>query len=246
MALNKQNNAYTLIYIIVLVILVGAGLAMTSMSLSDRQKVNADADKMRQILAAVHIVPAKGQMQAEYGRVITSSEVVNDRGERIEGAVAFDVDVAQQSRKPAAERLLPVYVATTGTGVKYILPVYGSGLWGPIWGYVAVDADGSTIYGAFFGHQGETPGLGAEIEKPAFSDQFDNKQLWKNGHFAPVAVVKKGMKPQGDEDYVDGVSGGTITSKGVSAMLSDCLAPYAAFLQKVKDNGGHEATTNIK
>ena len=246
MALNKQSNVYTLIYIIVLVVLVGASLAVTSMSLADRQKVNADADKMRQILAAVHIVPEKGQMQDTYNSVIRSTEVVNDKGETVPGAVAFDIDVAAQSKLPDAERQLPVYVADTEQGVKYILPVYGAGLWGPIWGYVAVDADGSTIYGAFFGHQGETPGLGAEIEKPAFSDQFDNKTLWKNGHFAPVAVVKKGLKPQGDEDYVDGVSGGTITSKGVSAMLHDCLTPYAAFLQKVKNQDGTLAAANNK
>ena len=95
---------------------------------------------------------------------------------------------------------------------------------------MALDADGSTVYGAYFAHQGETPGLGAEIEKPAFSSQFEGKQLFKGSRFLPVAVVKAGQKPVGDEDYVDGVSGGTITSKGVSAMLSDCLTPYEAFL----------------
>ena len=111
-------------------------------------------------------------------------------------------------------------------------------------GNIAIDADGSTVYGAFFGHQGETPGLGAEIEKPGFSEQFNGKELWKNDVFSPVAVVKKGQKPQDDRDYVDGISGGTITSKGVSAMLSDCLQPYADFLKKVKDNDVKNAGNN--
>ena len=106
------------------------------------------------------------------------------------------------------------------------------GLWGPIWGYVAIDSDGTTIYGAFFDHQGETPGLGAEITKPAFTDQFEGKEIFKSGQFLPVEVVKKGMKPEGDADYVDGISGGTITSKGVSAMLGDCLSPYRTYLEK--------------
>ena len=116
---------------------------------------------------------------------------------------------------------------------KYILPVYGAGLWGPIWGYVAFDADGSTIYGAYFAHQGETPGLGAEIEKPKFTDEFKGLNLFKDGQFMPIAVVKAGQKPQGGEDYVDGVSGGTITSKGVGAMLDNCLTPYKSYLESL-------------
>ncbi|MDE7443348.1 MAG: NADH:ubiquinone reductase (Na(+)-transporting) subunit C, partial [Muribaculaceae bacterium] len=116
---------------------------------------------------------------------------------------------------------------------KYIIPVYGAGLWGPIWGYVAFDSDGSTVYGAYFAHQGETPGLGAEIEKPAFSNQFEGKTVFHDDRFLPIAVVKAGQKPLGGEDYVDGVSGGTITSKGVGAMLENCLSPYANYLKSL-------------
>ena len=111
--------------------------------------------------------------------------------------------------------------------------MYGAGLWGPIWGYISVDSNGSDVYGAYFAHQGETPGLGAEIEKPAFSGQFAGKKLIKDGTFLPVAVVKAGQHPQGDEDYVDGISGGTITSKGVGAMIDNCIAPYDAFLRNL-------------
>ena len=244
MAINKQSNGYTLIYIIALVAVVGAALAITSMSLAAHKKANADADKMRQILAAVHVVPEKGQMRQAYDKYITSTIVVNSKGETVEGSDAFDIDVAAEVKKPEAERLLPVYIAKVESGTKYIMPVYGAGLWGPIWGYVAIDADGSTVYGAFFGHQGATPGLGAEIEKPGLSEQFNGKELWKNDVFSPVTVVKKGQKPQDDRDYVDGISGGTITSKGVSAMLSDCLQPYADFLKKVKDNDVKNAGNN--
>lgn len=229
--MNKQSNAYTVIYVIVLVAIVGTALAFTSMSLKDRQNDNIAADKMRQILASVHITPAKADIKADFGRYITRQFIVNAEGGEVAGD-AFAVNVAAQVKKPAAERELPVYECRLGDGtVKYILPVYGAGLWGPIWGYVALDADGSTIYGAYFAHEGETPGLGAEIEKPAFSSQFDGKHMFKGGRFLPVAVVKAGQKPAGDEDYVDGVSGGTITSKGVGAMLDDSLRPYANFLK---------------
>ena len=232
--MKKQGNIYTIIYIIAVVVIVGTGLAVTSMSLKDRQQENADADKMRQILASVHVVPTEGvKVSDEFNKYITDQIVVDNTGKEI-AKDAFSINVQQQSKvKDAAKRQLPVYICDLGeNGKKYILPVYGAGLWGPIWGYVAVDADGSTIYGAYFAHQGETPGLGAEIEKPYFSDQFDGKHLFQDGEFHAVQVVKKGLKPtDADADYVDGISGGTITSKGVSAMLADCLAPYKAYLE---------------
>ena len=230
--MNKQSNTYTIIYIIVLVVVVGTALAATSLALRGRQQDNVNADKMSQILNAALITPDKQNVVAEFDKYITEQFVVNDRGERMEGVDAFNVNVVAQSKLGADRRELPVFVCTTPDGaVKYIVPVYGAGLWGPIWGYVAFDSDGSTIYGAYFAHQGETPGLGAEIEKPAFSSQFEGKQVFKDGHFRPVAVVKAGQQPLNGEDYVDGISGGTITSKGVGAMLDNCLTPYRKFLQ---------------
>lgn len=232
--MNKQSNTYTIIYIVVLVLVVGSALALTAMALKPRQQANADADKMRQILASVHVTAEASDVITTFDRYITSQYTVNSLGEKT-GDNAFAVNVAAESKLPDAERQLPVYECTMTDGsVKYILPVYGAGLWGPIWGYVALDADGSTIFGAYFAHQGETPGLGAEIEKPAFSDQFEGKQMFKNGTYLPVTVVKSGQKPLGDEDYVDAVSGGTITSKGVAAMLSDCLTPYKQYLETLR------------
>lgn len=228
--MNKQSNTYTIIYIIVMVVVVGAALAFTAMGLKARQQANEDADRMTQILAAVHVVPAKGAVAEDFGKYITDQFIVNSKGEKT-GTNAFGVNVAAQVKQPVDKRELPVYVCKVADGsTKYILPVYGAGLWGPIWGYVALDADGSTVYGAYFAHQGETPGLGAEIEKPAFSNQFDGKVMWHGDTFQPIAVVKAGQAPADGRDYVDGISGGTITSKGVSAMLTDCLQPYEPFL----------------
>lgn len=234
--MNKQSNTYTIIYIIVLVAIVGTALAWTALTLKPRQQANIDADKMNQILAAALITPAEGQTVNDFERYITSQYAVNAEGQKLEGVDAFSVNVAAQTKLPADKRELPVYVCTTADGdTKYILPVYGAGLWGPIWGYVAFDDDGSTIYGAYFAHQGETPGLGAEIAKPAFSEQFQGKHVFKDGRFLPIAVVKAGMKPLSGEDYVDAISGGTITSKGVGDMLTHCLTPYRKFLQSLSE-----------
>lgn len=233
--MNKQSNTYTIIYIIVLVVVVGAALALTAMSLRPKQQANADMDKMRQILASVGIVPAKGQISDDYHKFIVEEYVVNSQGERIDGN-AFDVNVEKMSKEAdASMRQLPIYVCDLHGSYKYILPVYGAGLWGPIWGYVAMDADGTSVYGAYFAHQGETPGLGAEIEKPAFSDQFKGKRLWIDGNFQPIEVMKAGQKPSDGADYVDGVSGGTITSKGVGSMLDNCLTPYKSYLETLRN-----------
>lgn len=237
MRLNKQSNIYTILYIVILVVVVGTALAVTSMSLKDRQQANADAAKMKQILAAARITVAEGESVSEiFNRYIVEQPVYDAQGKRIDGSIAFDVDVQKQAQEAAEERLLPVYVAKLQDGAtKYIVPVYGNGLWGPIWGYVAFNDDkAATIYGAFFDHQGETPGLGAEIAKPEFCDQFRGKSPYNaDGKFLGIAVVKKGMKPNGDEEYVDGISGGTITSKGVDAMLSNCLKPYEPILNRL-------------
>jgi Na+-transporting NADH:ubiquinone oxidoreductase subunit C len=232
--MNKQSNVYTLVYIIILVVVVGAALAFTAISLKDRQQANADADKMRQILASVNIRPAADSIIADYEKFVIESYVVNADGTRDNSIDAFDVNVAQEIKKPDDKRLLPVFVCRLADGnTKYIIPLYGAGLWGPIWGYISLDSDASTLYGAYFAHQGETPGLGAEIEKPAFSGQFKGKRLVKDGAFMPVTVVKAGQKPSGSEDYVDGVSGGTITSKGVAAMLDNCIRPYKTYLEDI-------------
>lgn len=241
--MNKQSNTYTLLYIIVTVIIVGAALAYTSMLLGNKQKANADADKMRQIMLAVHIQPEAKDIATTFNKLIVTQEYVDAAGNVTFEAPAgdksvFDTDIATEIRKPDNERQLPVFVCRLENGqTKYILPTYGAGLWGPIWGYIAVDADGSTIYGAYFSHSSETPGLGAEIESEAFRNQFDNKQLIHDGNFIPVEVVKSGQLPQNaDADYVDAISGGTITSKGVSAMLNNCLTPYKNFLETLKNN----------
>ncbi len=241
MKINKQSTTYIIIYIAAIVVVVGAALAITSMSLKDKQQENIDADKMKQILASVHITTDAETVADEFAKYITEQHVVDIDGNVITDN-AFEVNVALESKKKnPADRQLPIYVCDLGEqGKKYILPAYGTGLWGPIWGYIAVDEDGSTIYGAYFSHQGETPGLGARIEEPAFSSQFNDKHMFVNDTtFIPVTVVKKGQKPNNGGEYVNAVSGGTITSKGVASMLDNCLTPYAAYLRKIS----HRQTT---
>lgn len=235
MKMNKNSNVYTIIYIVVLVLVVGVALSLVYQALRPQQLDNMANDKKRQILAAALITPEEGESMAElYEKHITSTMVINSQGLEVKGSTdAFDVNVANEVKKTADKRLLPVFECNTEQGTKYIIPAYGAGLWGPIWGYVAMNADGKTIYGAYFAHQGETPGLGAEIEKPAFSDQFKGQPLYNDGHFEPVKVVKSGKEPASG-GFVHAISGGTITSQGVQKMLDNSLSPYDAFFTNLQ------------
>ena len=135
------------------------------------------------------------------------------------------------------QQRFPLYVAEKEGKTFYVIPLYGAGLWDAIWGYVALDGDKNTIVGANFDHKGETPGLGAEITTDWFQAQFAGKSLLKDANadfstsnFASVIVVKGGAKA-GDVHGVDGISGGTITSDGVSDMLEERLARYLPYFK---------------
>lgn len=235
--MNKQSNTYTIIYAIVLVAIVGVVLSVVYQALRPAQEENIANDTKRQILAAALIYPTSGESIGDlYSQHIKDSYIVDSKGDTIAGNLdPFDVNVSLEVKKPADKRMLPVFVCSTDKGEKYIVPVYGAGLWGPIWGYIAMDSNGDTIYGAYFAHQGETPGLGAEIEKPAFSSQFEGKDIFNpSGDFQSVKIVKNGQEPTSGS-FVHAISGGTITSQGVQKMLSNSLEPYSVFFKKLRN-----------
>ncbi len=222
--MNRDSNSYTIIYASVMVLLVAVVLAFTSQSLKSFQKKNEDNDKRQQILRSINIDVSATEAETRYNDLIKESFLINDKGEKVDGD-AFSADVV----KAFAENLYPVFVANVDGKTKYIMALRGAGLWGPLWGYIALDDDKNTVYGADFSHAGETPGLGAEITRKDFSGQFAGKKLFMNNEFKSIAVVKPGKNAIG-QDYVDGISGGTITSQGVDHMLFNSLNGYVKFL----------------
>lgn len=231
--MNKESNIYTLIYAGVMVVLVALILAFASEKLGPQQKKNEDVDKMRQILTSINIVSSNADAESLYRKLIVDEFLVNSRGEKVEGN-AFDTELTDELRKPEADRNYPVFVAEVDNEKKYILSLRGAGLWGPIWGFISLNSDKKTIYGASFGHEGETPGLGAEIAQTQFGNQFSGKKIFNGAdQFTSVAIVKPGKTDQ-DRDYVDGIAGGTITSQGVDAMLFSSLKAYEPFLNMEK------------
>ncbi len=234
--MKTENSTYTIVYAIVMVLLVALGLSFTHQALSGRQKKNVEIDKMQQILRSLKIEASTEEAETIFNDLISDAYLINlESGSKKESSAgtlptdsAFVVNVANREG-------FPVYEAMIDGVKKYILPMNGKGLWGPIWGYLALDSDASTIYGVDFGHDSETPGLGAEITHEPFRNQFEGKNLFKNDEFKSIAVVKKG-KSVTDRDYIDGISGGTITSQGVGAMLYDNVGEYKNFLERVRNS----------
>lgn len=217
-----------------MVILVAAVLASVSMALRPRQQKNVEIEKKQNILASVNIESTVENAEKLYAERIEKQYVVDVSGNIVEGADAFTTDLKKEHAKPEEERHLPVFECQTEDGLKYIFPVRGTGLWGPIWGFVSLDDDMNTIYGANFDHEGETPGLGAEIATPVFQSQFNGKEIFdESGKLVSITVTKVGQNAP-EEHKVDGISGGTITSKGLEKMLLDDFTTYQEFLTKKK------------
>ena len=235
--MKTNSNIYQVVYAAVMVLVVGTVLAFIYMALKPQQDENIANDKRKQILAAVGINATDADVKQQFEQFIVGERLVDTEGNVTDSAAgcAFDVEMKSNVKLPDVERKLPVYVCKLADGsAKYLLPVYGAGLWGPIWGYVSVNSDGSTIFGTNFSHESETPGLGARIEEESFRATFQNKQLYKDGEYKGVEVVKKGQKPTTDgADYVDAISGATITSRGVSDMLQNCLGYYQGFFKRL-------------
>ena len=234
--MNRDSNGYTIIYAAVMVIIVALGLSFTHQALLDKQIANENIDKMQQLLRSLNISVGTDKAEAKYEELITNAYLITEKGEKIEGTEgtkpedpAFSTEFGDHSVG------LPVYEVSIDGKNVYIIPMSGAGLWGAIWGYLAVEDDGSTIYGADFGHAGETPGLGAEIAGSFFSTQFQGKEIIKDGQFLSVAVVKPGQT-NSRRDYVDGISGGTITSQGVDKMLLNSVGEYESFLMNLNRN----------
>ncbi len=228
-----MTNRYVFLYASAMVIIVAVILSGAATLLRPMQERNMRIEKMQQILAAINIDAPRADAESLFEQYIVESKIVNHRGEMLEGD-AFDVALQDENRKPVDERQLPVYVAGVEGETFFIIPLRGNGLWGPIWGYIGLEADLATIAGANFDHASETPGLGAEISHTAFEEQFSGKRIFDEaGNFRPVRVIKGVVAPD-DPHAVDGISGGTITSNGVTNMLREGLQVYQSYFEKMK------------
>ena len=224
------SNKYIFIFSAVMVVSVAILLSLTALLLQPRQDKNVEVEKKMNILSSINVTSTKENAEKLYDKHIKEIFVINTEGKHIEGVDAFTVSLRAEQKKPLADQSLPVFIAVADNGdTLQIFPLEGKGLWGPIWGYVSLKDDMATIAGVTFDHKGETPGLGAEINTTPFESQFLDKSLYENGSLRLSAGGKGRCRP-GSRHEVDGISGGTITSKALEEMVHDGLIKYEKYL----------------
>lgn len=236
MSVNVDSNAYTIGFAAVIVVGVALLLSGFSELVKERYKQNVILDKKMSIMSSVDKSTTKANAEEKFNSTI-KSYIVNSKGEsqEVEPLKALDIDLRKELKKSETERSIPLFIQTQDGDKKYILPLHGNGLWDFIGGYLAVKSDFNTVAGALFTHVGETPGLGAEMTKDWFQDNFIDEKLMENGDFVGIKVLKgKGNKANAEPHKVDGMSGATITGDGVQAMIDKCVKGYLPYFQKAK------------
>ena len=231
--MKTNSNSYTIVYAAVLVVIVAFLLAFVFQALRPAQEANVALDKQKQILYSLNIRGLQDQAAAaKYKEVVTADEIIDANGNVVDkgskGGTAAGFKLNSGDFKAGK---LAVYVCNVDGQTKYVIPVYGMGLWGPISGYIALNDDKSTIYGAYFNHESETAGLGAEIkDNQKWQEQFQGKKLFKGADRNAIAISVLKKRNSNDPNSVDAVTGATLTSNGVTDMLHDCLGQYIKFL----------------
>ncbi len=253
--MNTNSNTYTVIYSIVLVVVVAAILAFTSQALKDKQNENVKLETITKVISAAtqadpdYVIAEDADILEEYQSLISDALFVDANGEKAgqmnigkEDKKAIEVASTSDLKKQndiikkieagnadaASELKLPVYVFNIKGQKVTVIPCYGAGLWGPVWGYLAFAEDGRTFDGAIFDHKSETPGLGAKITETPFYSQFKGRSITDEGYFG---VIKGGAKDT--EHEVDAISGASITSGAVGTTVRTWVKYYLPYLNKL-------------
>lgn len=241
--MNTNSNVYTVIYTTIIVVVVAAVLAFASSSLKSRQTANIKAETLSQMMTAAGLGDKESfskmgndAVLSTYSDNIEEAFAINVNGEKVRDLKTAKNEIELiDNFKPenkailnGGEAHLPVYKFKSGVTV---IPVYGAGLWGPIWGYIALQQDLKTIVGAYFDHESETPGLGAKIKDEAsFKEQFKGKVFDLEDSSVLFEIVKGGA-PEGSENKVDAISGATMTCNGLNKAINTWVGAYANYLK---------------
>ena len=221
--LNTNSNVYTIVYAAVMVVIVAFLLVFVSQTLKERQTANVINDTKQQILSALNMRDLP-DVAGTYAEVIKNDALMQPGGKLAE----YEGDFNTSYKSEFDNGNLHIFVAEVNGERKFVIPMNGLGLWGTIWGYIALNEDRNTVYGVYFSHSSETPGLGGK--------------LVVNGEEVGLKVVKYGKADKGSQYEIDGVTGATITSTGVNTMINKVLSAYIPFLTKqcCKEGGCEE------
>ena len=251
--MNTNSNTYTVIYTTIIVMLVAAILAFVSQSLKARQEANEKADTISQMMTAAQFA-TKADLQKignkavldKYAGEIERAFTVDLEGKKVSDLELDQVYSPKELKKQnylikdGGKAELPVFIFKNGLTV---VPVYGAGLWGPVWGYIAFEPSSNTIKGAYFDHESETAGLGAKIkDDPAFQAEFNGEKA--DFTSANVFDIVKGGAPKNADgtsvidNKIDAITGATMTSNGLDAAIDTWLGAYSAYFKVAAPHDG--------
>ena len=247
---RTDKNLYTLLFATGMVVVVGSLLAFLASSLKPRINENKRIEKQQNILYAMGVHENEGNSVAfvedskvarEFSKYIKTQLVITDGLNIIEDNDAYLIDIKKEQAKAKAgeSRKLPLFVGEKDGKIFYVAPIRGKGLWDAVWAYIAMD-ENMIVQGAYFDHQAETAGLGANIKQRFFMDDFIGEHLLdENGVFKGITVSKSNADPTNkikDDNEVDAIAGATITGDGVSAMIKKDLKLYQPYFENLKTN----------
>jgi Na+-transporting NADH:ubiquinone oxidoreductase subunit C len=250
--MDRNSNTYTILFASIVVAVSAVLLSLAVMFLKPAQERNKRQEKMTDILYTIGLdkdnlsekAKADGLtlnyqvIESYFNKFFTRQLALKSDGTPDESVNAFDINMKAEVKKPADEQHFPVFIAVMDGKKYYVIPLYGKGLWDDIWGYIALEEDINTVKGVKFGHKGETPGLGAEITKKWFENQFKGEKIYdKDGTFRGITLLKGNKDPQNTdkEDHeIDAISGSTLTSNGVTNMIQERLKHYVPFFDKIR------------
>ncbi len=260
MASSNDSIKKTLGVVIGLSLVCSIVVSSAAVGLRSQQKANAVLDKQSKIVeVAGYEAGSPKEIRSLFGEKIEPRLVDFDTGEYVQetedGFTAENYDQRKASKDLSQSIRLTaeddkakifrranigvVYLVKHGSRFsKVIIPVHGTGLWSMMYAFVAVETDGNTVSGITYYEQGETPGLGGEVENPSWRAQWVGKKLFDENHEPAIQVVKGGA-PVGSEHGVDGLSGATLTGKGVQGTFDFWLGKkgFGPYLAKVRDGG---------
>ena len=223
-----RSNFYVISFMAGITIILGFLLSLAATSLKAKQDLNIEIDMKKNILRSLNIPEDQSQklsqddIQKLYNEKITKLNI-NENGIKTD------------------DGSLSVYITTDGkqpTG--YSIPISGKGLWSTIYGYIALETDGNTVKGITFYQHGETPGLGGELEKDWFTSNFVGKQIYNDeGVLVSIKIVKGKVNPNDINaiHQVDGISGATLTGRGMNKFIAQDLNVYKPFLDRIRTSG---------
>lgn len=236
----RQSNLYIILYAAAITVVCGGLLAFASQALKPLQDANVELERKQNILATVMEIKKGEDINALYATHVKEG-VIDFNGSFKEGMKATDIDVSKEYKKKPEDRLLPIYEFKDPSDPSkvnnVVLPVYGFGLWKDISGFIALKSDMNTIQGVSLAHLGETPGLGARIASEEIQDRYKGKSIFEASELVSVTMQKgEGNDYSKDPHKVDGMSGATLTAKGVNNMFVDYLTCYKNYLKKNQQN----------